>query len=186
MSDARTQRTDNAIKSAFLELLEEKPLCSISMAELAKLSGISRSTLYAHFGNVIDVFNSLVKDFLRDIIGLRALLRCEECGKPESKKPFCLALRAAGPYQPLVMAPEFMPTFMDCVLEESAGFDALEPYRLPGLTESQAKTLFTFQMNGCYAAAMLGKEVVWSDHQKAIDRFIRGGLAALQTASGKQ
>ncbi len=183
MPDARTQRTDNAIKSAFLELLEEKPLNSISMAELAKRSGISRSTLYAHFGNVSDVFNSLVTDFRRDIIGLRALLRCEECGKPGSKKPFCLALRAAGPYQPLVMAPEFMPTFLELVLEKSAGFDgfdALGPYRLPGLTEAQAKTLFTFQMNGCYAAAMLGKEVVWSDHQKAIDQFIRGGLAALR------
>ena len=180
MPDIRNERTDDAVKDALLELLADKALADISMAELARRAGVSRSTLYLHFGNVHDVFSALVADFLADVRGLRTQLTCDECHAAAEKRPFCMALRAAGPYQPLVLAPEFLPTYLEIVLNGPALDEALAPFLDTGVTPDQARALFVFQMTGCYTAATTLDSMLWEDNQRAIDQFIRGGFTALK------
>ena len=180
MGDVRVERTLSSVKGAMLALLEEKRLSEISMAELARAAGVSRATLYSHYPNTREVFTELVGDYCRHVRSLPAQLRRSECAG-ECRRPFCMTIRAAGPFQPLVLAPEFMGAYLDYVLSGPEADEALAPYLAAGVTHSQAQALFTFQMTGCYNAAILNADVKWTDSQRAIDRFIRGGLQALRS-----
>ena len=181
MADIRTKRTDRAVKDALLKLLETKSLANIGMTELAQEAGVSRSTLYTHYGNVIEVFQALVVEFSEEIRSLNTQLKCDSCRVSGAKRPFCMALRAAGPYQPLVLAPEFLHTYLEIVFNGPYLSTALEPYLATGVSEQQARALFTFQMTGCYTAATTMDDVLWEENQQAIDQFIRGGMSALRS-----
>ena len=180
MADVRVERTLASIKGAMLALLEEKRLSEISMAELARAAGVSRATLYSHYPNTREVFTELVGDYCRHVRSLPAQLRRSECAG-ECRRPFCMTIRAAGPFQPLVLAPGFMGAYLDYVLSGPEADEALAPYLAAGVTHSQAQALFTFQMTGCYTAAILNADVKWAASQQAIDQFIRGGLQALRS-----
>ena len=56
--------TEQAIKKTFLELLEERPLSSITVRELSAACGINRNTFYYHFS---------------DIPALLECIICEDC-----------------------------------------------------------------------------------------------------------
>ena len=180
MADARVERTLVSIKGAMLALLEEKRLSEIGMAELARAAGVSRATLYSHYPHTREVFTELVGDFCKHVRSLPAQLRHSECAQA-CRRPFCMTIRAAGPFQPLVLAPEFMGAYLDYVLNGPEADEALAPYLAAGVTRSQAQALFTFQMTGCYNAAILNADVKWAASQQAIDQFIRGGLQALRS-----
>ena len=60
--DSRNKRTEQQIANALLHLLEKKPFEAVSVSELAREANVSRSTFYAHFDNVDDVFVRLVKE----------------------------------------------------------------------------------------------------------------------------
>lgn len=183
MPDARSERSAKAIKLAFLDLLQTLPFHEISMATLAKSAGVSRSTLYSHYSNTRDVFSELVKDFSHELTSLGARLRCGECGAASNRRPFCMALRAAGPYQPLVLAPEFLPVFLDELLSGAESDSTLSLYTSTGIDNEEARTLLVFQITGCYMAATTRSGATWSKSQSIIDTFIRGGLSAVRSSS---
>lgn len=179
--DKRTAASKESIKRACLALLASKPLSELKMSELAQQAGVSRSTLYAHYATPREVFDELVDDFAAKTSGLSVQLRCGQCRTPGLKAPFCEQLRAAGPYQPLVLEPEFLPQFLRVILDDVHAEKVLAPYRQTGASEAQARSLLTFQISGCYmAATTAGGDALWSDSQQAIDGFIRGGLSGLR------
>ena len=182
MPDIRNAKTDEAVKGAMLALLQKKPLSEIGMAELARQAGVSRSTLYVHYGNVHDVFQALVADFVVSVRSLPTQLRCDGCEMARGKRPFCIALREAGEYEPLVKTAEFLPTYLDLLLSGLMLEEALAPYLSTGVTVDQARALFVFQMTGCYTAATTLNDARWKDSQRIIDQFIRGGFNALRNA----
>ena len=47
--DIRIQKTEKAIKNAFMELRSKKPLEKITVKELCSLACINKSTFYAHY-----------------------------------------------------------------------------------------------------------------------------------------
>lgn len=79
MKDARFEKSAEAIKQAFLRLLVARRLEDISMSELAREAQVSRSTLYAHFGNVEEVYHALVMEFLAKLRSLNTHLHCSDC-----------------------------------------------------------------------------------------------------------
>ena len=133
MADARVERTLASIKGAMLALLEEKRLSEIGMAELAREAGVSRATLYSHYPHTREVFTELVGDFCKHVRSLPAQLRHSECAQA-CRRPFCMTIRAAGPFQPLVLAPEFMGAYLDYVLNGPEADEALAPYLAAGVT----------------------------------------------------
>ena len=58
-------RTDGAIKEALLALLAKKQLADITVSELSREAHVSRSTFYEHFGNPADVYDAVVRDYIR-------------------------------------------------------------------------------------------------------------------------
>ena len=188
--DIRNERTERAILDAFLDELSEKPLASITVSAVAKRAGISRSTFYAHFSNVRDVFDRALGDFVRNIRELNVQLRCASCGDDgldaEAKLPFCVALRRAGRYDALVRSPEFLPAYLGLV-DSSEGNAVLESLVDAGVQPETARNVMRFQLSGCYAVALsTPPDADWRALQRALDDYIRGGIAALRSSARAQ
>lgn len=56
------EKSKKAIKDALLEIMYEKDFKQITVNELLKRANISRGTFYAHFSNLEDVRQQLIKD----------------------------------------------------------------------------------------------------------------------------
>ena len=50
--DIRIEKTERAIKQAFMELRAQKPLEKIKVKELCDLACINKSTYYAHYQDI--------------------------------------------------------------------------------------------------------------------------------------
>lgn len=60
--DARITKTKLAIRQAFLNLLAEKPIEKISVAQLIQVAGINRGTFYAHYQDKFDLLDQVEQE----------------------------------------------------------------------------------------------------------------------------
>lgn len=109
MSDIRNKRTERAICQAMLDLMKEKPFARLSVTDVATAAGISRSTFYAHYANLEEVFSALVREFHDTVRNLGVHLHCAADIEDANmqKRPYCMALRDAGSFEPLVKDPHY-------------------------------------------------------------------------------
>lgn len=66
--------TKQILRDCIIEMLDEKPLSAISVRELCNYADINRSTFYAHYKDIYDLFDSLVQetiDHLTDYMEMR-------------------------------------------------------------------------------------------------------------------
>lgn len=66
-TDRRTLKTQRHLRTAFLDLLAEKPLDKITVAELTRASDIGRGTFYLHYRDVYDLYDSLVTETIEHL-----------------------------------------------------------------------------------------------------------------------
>ena len=57
--DLRIEKTEKAIKNAFMELRSKKPLEKISVRELCALACINKSTFYSHYEDIYQLSDAL-------------------------------------------------------------------------------------------------------------------------------
>ena len=60
--------TENAIKQAFVKLLEEKPYSEITVKDIVGKCGINRNSFYYHFRDIPTLLEEIIKESLDDII----------------------------------------------------------------------------------------------------------------------
>lgn len=65
--DRRCRRTKQAITSAMLELIQEKPLQSITVSELAERADINRKTFYKHYHDTMAVIDEIEDEWIEKI-----------------------------------------------------------------------------------------------------------------------
>ena len=175
-------KTESAIKSALVNLLAVKPLADVTVSELAREAGISRSTFYDHYGNVGEVYEELVKDASSGMSPLLSQVMCADGFKP-SGRPFCMLVRDAGKYAPVVDDARFPDVF----LQQQGAQESHDLYAMlteAGYSQAEAQAVCSFQMSGCFSAARSTQatEGEWADIRAVIDRFILGGIAACLAA----
>lgn len=68
MADLRFERTEKMIQLAFLELLKHTSFNEISIAKLAQASLVDRTTFYAHYENLYELADTVVKQTLAPFI----------------------------------------------------------------------------------------------------------------------
>lgn len=65
--DRRTRRTQRMLKQAFLDLLEQKPIEKITVAEISRVTDIGRGTFYTHYRDVYDIYDVIVDDTINEL-----------------------------------------------------------------------------------------------------------------------
>ncbi|MFR1517838.1 MAG: TetR/AcrR family transcriptional regulator [Clostridia bacterium] len=66
INDHRVRVTRMLLRKAFLELLSQKPIQSISVRELCETAGINRGTFYAHYKDIYDLREQIESEMLSD------------------------------------------------------------------------------------------------------------------------
>lgn len=79
-NDHRTRVTRFLLRKAFMELLRQKPIQSISIRELCELAGINRGTFYTHYTDIYDLRAQIEEEMLRDFEKSMEPLRRLESG----------------------------------------------------------------------------------------------------------
>lgn len=59
MEDRRGRKTKEAIRAAFLALLEEKSINKITVAEVSRMADLGRGTFYLHYRDVYDLYDHI-------------------------------------------------------------------------------------------------------------------------------
>lgn len=65
--DLRVEKTENAIKNAFLELRSKKALEKITVKELCENAKINKSTFYAHYQDIYALSDALEEEVVKNI-----------------------------------------------------------------------------------------------------------------------
>lgn len=178
--DARVVRTRQGIKDALLEMLDERRLADVSVADIARAAGVSRTTFYAHYRNLAEVYEELVADFFKDIQTLPEHMSCVTCRGDSRVVPFCEKVRHAGPFEGVVSDPAFSAAWFRVVREDGLA-DYIDRLAIAGATPGQARAIFLFQISGCLTVARSGiaEGEGWHVIQSALDAFIAGGFERL-------
>ena len=61
-------RSKALIKTAFIELLKEKPASKITVTDIIQRANVSRGTFYAHYLDARDLLESFERDFIDQLI----------------------------------------------------------------------------------------------------------------------
>ena len=59
MEDRRIQKSKDAIQNSFFELLKEKSLNKITVAEICRMANVGRGTFYLHYMDVYDLYDKI-------------------------------------------------------------------------------------------------------------------------------
>ncbi len=65
--DRRKKYTRLVLKESFMNLLQEKPITSITIKELCELADINRSTFYSHYRDLHDLLSKIEDNIIEDL-----------------------------------------------------------------------------------------------------------------------
>lgn len=82
-----TRRTRTAIRAALLQVMQEKPISSITVQELIDIANICRTTFYAHYHDIHDLAKSIGDDVIDEVGEALNQLRYESEKLEESDFP---------------------------------------------------------------------------------------------------
>ncbi len=93
--DLRYVRTETAIRSAFMELVAEGPVASVTASAVCRRAGISRNAFYLHHASVDALYAALVGELvgaIRDESLASAGRRIDSCGQDDFEAAMVCAL----------------------------------------------------------------------------------------------
>lgn len=67
--DIRIQKTETAIKNAFMELRSQKPIEKITVKELCRLAQINKSTFYTHYEDIYALSDAMQAETIAFVLG---------------------------------------------------------------------------------------------------------------------
>ncbi len=177
--DKRKQKTQRAIRNAFLELRAKMPLERITVKELSDLAEISKATFYLHYTDVYQLSehlqNEVIGEILRTVTQDEKLLTDIENTARQLNESFCT-------YQTIISIlfsgnqASDLPRLLEKGIKDCV-FRAVPEKR----TDPLFNTLLTYQIyGGFYAHVMNGPSQGEEQVLKILDR-ISACLRVLQT-----
>ncbi len=67
--DLRIEKTENAIRNAFIQLRAKKALEKITIKELCEAALIHKSTFYSHYRDIYDLSDTMETEVVKNITG---------------------------------------------------------------------------------------------------------------------
>ncbi|ANZ95010.1 MAG: TetR/AcrR family transcriptional regulator [Brochothrix thermosphacta] len=149
-TDLRIIKTQRAIKTTFLQLINKKELSKITVAELARIAEINKGTFYLHYADIYELYSNML---------------AESISKTANKSTY---------YSKMLTDPEtfvsgfFTPSPESTTAEETALF---RPENLR-FGESFLAMMITAIINNIYATEVIPK----TTHNTMKLRFLIGGM----------
>lgn len=78
--------TEQAIKKSFTELLNDKPLDKITVADIAATCGINRNTFYYHYHDVYELLDAVLREEKERLIDARSDFSTWQSGIAEATR----------------------------------------------------------------------------------------------------
>ena len=176
--DLRVKKTKRAIRSAFYELIKEKPLEKITVTEIAARAEINKTTFYAHYETVYDLVDQLEQEAVGEVISqlntAQALLSAPRAFVKEmyallSKNHLCTA-----PFSAPAMA-QFTAHLRNAILEK---------VKQDGIDSTQYENIgavLVFIFNGIAGLQTAAPELAEAQLD-TIATFVEGGVKVLTNA----
>jgi len=144
ITDRRILKSQEAIKSAFIKLMNEKPFDTITMQDISDHANVGRRTIYHHYSDKFDLLDKLIEEHIDE---LRRL--CKEASDLDFIESnvlwfdyfeihysfFSAMLRSKG-------APFFRSRFLALVIEELEDEVNVTEGKNKGLTKEVILTFF--------------------------------------------
>jgi AcrR family transcriptional regulator len=188
-TDARVQRTRDALGGALIGLIQEKPFETITVQHILDRAHIGRSTFYVHYRDKDDLFLSDLEDFLESVSTL--LVRQQEASKRVApvRELFAHVAEMRQLHTALVAAGK-----MRDFVEMGQGYFARAiERRLKQLSVSSKNDLQHAAMSHAFAGALLSLMTWWLDHGASgspelmddlYHQMVWSGMASSSTSSG--
>ena len=170
------------IKSALLKLEQEKSFSDISVSELCKKAGVSRTTFYKCFHNTAEVVNAAIQDMMAEVsLFDHEILGCHDDRKNRPGIPLCEIARKRSEYQPLFYDDAALKIIISRFGEKNEKSFS-KRYQMTEEEQKRLKTILYCQLNGCIAMIRSSSDMSeeqWKESRKTVDRFVTAGLKDL-------
>ena len=97
--DIRIEKTERAIKQAFMELRREKPVEKIRVKELCDRACINKSTFYAHYQDIYALANAMEDEMVHAVVESLPRLTASDVSERTDQRAV-LRLPAGAVHQP--------------------------------------------------------------------------------------
>ena len=176
--DLRVKKTKRAIRSAFYELIKEKPLEKITVTEIAARAEINKTTFYAHYETVYDLVDQLEQEAVSEVISqlntAQALLSAPRAFVKEMYALLSTSQLCTAPFSAPAMA-QFTAHLRNAILEK---------VKQDGIDSTQYENIgavLVFIFNGIAGLQTAAPEL--ADAQlDTIATFVEGGVKVLTNA----
>ena len=128
--DIRIEKTERAIKQAFMELRAQKPLEKIKVKELCDLACINKSTFYAHYQDIYALANAMEDEMVEVVV---------EMFRAFTRNQTEIGILFSGSRQGLFIN-RVEAAMCKCISERDPSFDA----------DVVRKIVLSFCVQGCY------------------------------------
>lgn len=183
-TDRRTLYTIQVIKKAFLNLINNHNYSQLSVAQICRKAGTTRSTFYLHFNNLSALLNSVLDDALmisdhpNSNLTLASNITVDFLKKNESLLPTCQRIADPPQYRSLLMDPDLSEYIIGRIANYEGGRMVPQIMKRTGLGNKDAKTLFLYFLHGSFAINKrhhFTKDDEWYHEVKMLNQFINAG-----------
>lgn len=174
--DLRVKKTERAIRNAFYQLVQTKPVEKITVKELSELAEINKTTFYAHYETIYDLVATLEQEItdmvIQNIDEFQVLF--------DNPREFVFDLyQVFTTYRTDNLAP-FNPSSQDfarklgnAICNEACRRKVLpEQYKNLGM-------LLTFLINGLFGLSKSNPDSISDSELDYLATFVEGGIRAL-------
>ena len=141
------------IKGAFLELKKENAFERISITDLCKQAGVSRTAFYRYYARTEDVLDDVIRDVLSQSEQFLEERNARLTGKTtREKQPICEYLRAHTEYKPIFSDAALIHIVLRAIVEHQKHTFIRQMNKTDTLSDSEAEILLYYQASGCLTA----------------------------------
>lgn len=174
--DERIRTTRKKIESAFLELKKNRVFEDISVADVCRQAGVSRSTFYSRYGTMDNLLISVIDSILSNLSFKEKTLNIHRWDDVPDGPPMCLYVRS----HPETHGLFYDSRMHDIIVERNMrrcsdkNWEIMSEYGDIG--REQFEDLQKYQMYGCLSLMKehaSSSDEVWEKSKHVIDKMIR-------------
>ena len=154
--DIRIEKTERAIKNAFLELRSRKPLGKITVKELCSLAAINKSTFYSHYEDIYALSDKMESETIVSVLKNISSQQEEPFKNPDVfTRNLYMALISNNTLINLLFSGTEKARLGDCLETE---LKRLICEKYPDYKDPQRDIMLSFCIQGCFHAYLNNQE----------------------------